>query len=424
MTDPGHIAQKASSMTIASDLTRDGKLVAAAITACTVDAAALGAALSGAETVDQQAALAIVAGLARQAEAVAALVPLLAKDGLAGRAAAWALARIPGAASEQAVIAAITSGGLDQRENGYWSLTTRVALGNAGPALADAMVAQVAAEIAKAKAGGSGLVDHACRVLAVLGDKRTGDLAQQAMEADRFCDRFELNRLRKSVTDGGRDTETSKERQAEWTVLFADHLAAEVKPEPSPVVEAKGAATTVHDGPPSYDMGPNYGAGTPAGAAVAGDAAGEVGEGEGEPPSQAKPVDWKAFAISPEAMALPAPLRQMTEQLGKMLDQFATKAVGVPLADLAGQEFAALLLQVLPQALPPQHVQAALSPQAMNGYQALARFLVRTGAATNGAELVEAVKAVRKQMQEQVRRAGILNGPDYSDPEDKKPLPA
>ena len=109
------------------------------------------------------------------------------------------------------------------------------------------------------------------------------------------------------------------------------------------------------------------------------------------------------------------------EIIGPLLEQLAARAVNAALADLAGQEFIALLLQVLPQALPPQHVQAALSPQAINGYQAIAKYLHRTGAATHGDELVEAVKLVRQQLTAQVRQAGILNGPDYSDPDEKKP---
>jgi hypothetical protein len=36
--------------------------------------------------------------------------------------------------------------------------------------------------------------------------------------------------------------------------------------------------------------------------------------------------------------------------------------------------------------------------------------------------MIDAVKLVRKQMQEQMRRAGIIGGPDYSDPDDKKTL--
>jgi hypothetical protein len=392
------------------------------IATCEADEAAIAREMAKAGEAMQKAALALVAGLRRLSGCAKDLIPLLAEDGIAGRAAAWALARIGGAEVEQRVLAAIRDGKLDQRENGYWCLTTLAALGGASATLADALVACVEAEIAKVKAGGSSLADHACRVLAVLGDKRCDGLAQQAMDADRFCDRFELNRLRKAVADGGRDTDTIKERSASWSELFADHLASEAIPEPAakPASPTKpGSTATVAEGPPSYDMGPPaYGAGDPA----AGMDAAEGTEGEEAPPSKAKPVDWAAFAASPEAEALPKQSRQLAEQFGKVLEQFAMRAVGVPLADLAGQEFAALLLQVVPQAMQPQHVQLALSPQALNGYQALARFLHRTGASTNGTEMIDAVKLVRKQMQEQMRRAGIIGGPDYSDPDDKKTL--
>jgi hypothetical protein len=90
-----------------------------------------------------------------------------------------------------------------------------------------------------------------------------------------------------------------------------------------------------------------------------------------------------------------------------------------PLADLSDQEFAGLLIQVLPQALPPQHVQMALSPHAMQCYKALAKFLIRTGVATRGDDLLKGVALVRKELTNQIRQAGILNGPDFSDPDDK-----
>lgn len=414
-------------MPTAADLTRDGKLIAPIIASCDADEAALGRELSHTDQAAQKAALALVAGLKRLAGCRAILLPLLAEDGLAGRAAAWALARIGGAEVERDVLAAIQNGKLDQRENGYWCLTTLVALHKTAKPLADALVVCVASEIAQVKAGGSSLADHACRVLAVLGDPRTAGLAQQAMEADRFCDRFELNRLRKAVADGGRDTETIHERSLDWTELFADHLAPEAKPEPVPPPVAKPAAAkpaaakppVVQDGPPSYDMGPPSYDSAPTDASPADANPAELEEG---PPSNAKPVDWAAFAVSPEAATLPPQGQKLAEQFGKVLEQFALRAVGVPLAELAGQEFVALLLQVVPQAMQPQHVQLALSPQSLNAYQALMRFLHRTGAATHGAELIDAVKMVRKQMQDQMRRAGIISGPDYSDPEDKKPL--
>nr|MBA3686260.1 hypothetical protein [Planctomycetota bacterium] len=133
---------------------------------------------------------------------------------------------------------------------------------------------------------------------------------------------------------------------------------------------------------------------------------------------EVQPIDWKEFHASPEATALPAAVKTLTAQLGPLLEQLAVRAINAPLTDLSGQEFAALLLQVLPQALPPQHVQAALSPQALVGYQALLKYLARTGLATHGDDLVQGLKLVREQLRQQMRQAGILNGPDYSDPDE------
>ena len=118
---------------------------------------------------------------------------------------------------------------------------------------------------------------------------------------------------------------------------------------------------------------------------------------------------------------LPAARQPLFTQITGLLEKLAQQAVGAQLTDLSRDEFAALLTQVLPQALPPQHVQAALSPHALNAYQALAKFLHRTGAAIQGDGLLQGVKLVRQLMTEQIRRSGILGGPDYSDPDEKKP---
>jgi hypothetical protein len=64
----------------------------------------------------------------------------------------------------------------------------------------------------------------------------------------------------------------------------------------------------------------------------------------------------------------------------------------------------------------------ALSPHAMNAYQAMAKFLIRTGAVKDDG-LLQGVKLVRQLMTEQIRRAGILDGPDYADPDEKKKSP-
>jgi hypothetical protein len=394
------------------DLVRNGKLLAEAIAAAPGDAAQLKPLFAS----PAAPAAAIIAGLTGAAM-TAELVPLLAQEGLPGRAAAWALGRL---GAQAQLLAAVADGGLDQRDNAYWGLAVLAAAGKASSDLAPALRARVAAEIAKAKSGGTGLGEHAVRALAVLGDAEAGALAQAVVDGDRFCDRFELQRIKKAVTDG-RDREAVRLFSAEWTVVFADQLYVEPakpaeKPAEQPAAKAPGKAPAkapakmpvpVSDAPPSYDLG------------------GDPGEGEappeaGEPPAGGgAPVDWKAFLASPEAAALQPQVKQMAGQLGQLLEKLAQQAVGAQFTDLSRDEFAALLTQVLPQALPPQHVQAALSPHALNAYQALAKFLHRTGAATQGDGLLQGVKLVRQLMTEQMRRSGILGGPDYSDPDEK-----
>lgn len=385
------------------DLVRDGKLLAEAIAAAPGDPAQLKPLLAS----PAAPAAAVIAGLTGAA-LTTELVPLLAQEGLPGRAAAWSLGRL---GAQTQLLAAVAEGGLDQRDNAYWGLAVLAAAGKATADLAPALRARVAAEIAKAKSGATGLGEHAVRALAVLGDAEAGALAQAVVDGDRFCDRFELQRIKKAVADG-RDREAVKLFSAEWTEVFADHLYVEpVKPaaeQPAAKVPAK-QPVPVSDAPPSYDLG-------------AGPGEAEAPPEEGEPPAGGGvPVDWKTFLASPEAAALQPQVKQMAGQLGQLLEKLAQQAVGAQLTDLSRDEFAALLTQVLPQALPPQHVQAALSPHALNAYQALAKFLHRTGAATQGDGLLQGVKLVRQLMTEQMRRSGILGGPDYSDPDEKKP---
>ena len=86
----------------------------------------------------------------------------------------------------------------------------------------------------------------------------------------------------------------------------------------------------------------------------------EVAESEDETEEvSAPPLDLAGYAEAiddPEAADL-----RLVEQVIPMLDQLSAQAVKVPLAALAAQELAVLFLQVLPQALPPQYVQALLS---------------------------------------------------------------
>ncbi|HEX3135891.1 MAG TPA: hypothetical protein VHX44_20175 [Planctomycetota bacterium] len=415
-------------MLSATDLTADGKLLADHLDAATADGVAT--ALPGASGA-HLAALALIAGERGAQDVVAPLLTLLERDGIAGKAIAWALGRLASASNgvEAKAVAALADGGLDVRENAYATLAGLAARGVASKGLGDIMVARVQAEIDRAKSGGSGLGEQACRVLAVLGEPRTPDLIQQVIDQDRFCDRFELQRLRKSVQDDGRDQETIKAMKAPWRTTFADALFVPKAPAPAPApTPAKNIEKTAVKPPAPAAKAPAPAAvTTPADGEElpADDGVDEVSPGEGDEdalPGDPQPIDWKTFATSPEIETLPAPLKQLAGQLGPLLEQLSVRAIRAPLADLAAQEFAGLLLQVLPQALPPQHVQMALSPHAMQCYKAMAKFLIRTGVATKGNDLLDAVSLVRKELTNQIRQAGILNGPDYSDPDDKPPV--
>jgi len=423
-----------------ADLVRDGKLVAAAIDAVQIQPAALLAALPAPASPDQGAVLAILAGTLHLQAATPVLLGLLARDGLAGRAVAWALGAVPttaaeAATTEAALLAAIAGGSIDIRDNAYHALAVLTARGLASATLAQSMIERVQAEIDRAKAGGSGLGEQVCRVLSVLGSPQLPELIQRVIEQDRYCDRFELQRLRKAVEDGGQDRSAVKALSAPWRVVFADSLVAEPaaapaaapgKPAPAPGAKAapqQSAKPLVgHASGPSQI--PPAAAGHPGPEDAEAEAGASAEDQDGGPPPSILPIEWKAFAASPEAHALPAPVQQMASQLGPLLEQLAARAVRAALADLNGQEFVALLLQVLPQALPPQHVQMALSPPAINAYQAIVKYLVRTGQATNGPELIDAVKMVRTELTNQIRQSGILGGPDYRDPDDKPPVKA
>lgn len=370
-----------------------GKLDAAAIDSTTVDAASLSAALASATDNAHKAALAVLAGQGGHEALRPQLLALLDDDGLAGRAASWALAKLGGEGAVAEALEAIEKGGVVRRENGYQWLCSFVALHGARPGLADAMVARLQAENERAKSGRTGLGDQALRVLAVLGDERVEELAKEVIAADRFASRVEIDRLRKAMKDDGRDKEALSQRSGPWTGLFADVLVPAPEPEKEPAAVAPPKPGAAAKPPPPPPAGaPPQGAPAPG------------------------PIDWEAFLTSPEATALPPRASGMAKQLGALLEQLATRAVGVPLGELTGQELAALLLQIVPQSLPPQTVQAALSPEALHVYEAVLRWLTRTGGAVSGAELVDAIRQVRQQLREQVRRSGILDGPDYSDP--------
>lgn len=394
-----------------ADLLREDRLAPEAITAASHDGPAVTAALSSPTGTRADAALALAAGLARATAAREPLLALLDRDDVTGICAAWALAQMD---SENAVVAAIQGGGIDVRTHGYLSLSHRIALGRASTGLADALVARVEAEIARVKEGKTGLGDLALRPLAMLGDTRCLALLDQVQDADPYTDKFELQRLRKAVSDGGRDSTTVSELKQPWQELFTEHLA------PAQPIAADAAETQEQDA--VHDLGE-----------LENDEVIDVDDGiapaaAGDPaaaaPPAPTPIDWKAFAASPQGLALPDSVRALAVQLGPLLEQLAARAIGVGLVDLSGQEFAALLLQVLPQALPPQHVQAALSPQALHGYQGIAKYLVAAGLAVPESDLLAGVKMVRQALIAQIRKSGMLGGADYSDPEDKPAVKA
>jgi len=361
------------------------------------------------------------------------LILQLSEDGLPGLIAAWALGQLP---SEAALLPAITDGRLDTRQNGYQALAILAARGKASATLAAWLVARIDAEITKAKTGGTGLAEQAARPLAVLGHPQFAELMQKIIDGDRFCDRFELNRLSSEVADHGKARHLATELNDPWRTVFADHLpkaAPEPKPEPAPKAAApkalapklppKVAPKPAQSAAPKAPLPPELGDVeelTPEEAAeLAAMEAMEAGA-PGADGAAAEPIriDWKAFAESDEFIALSPQSQGLVKQIGPLLEQLSTQAIRAYLPDLTGQEFAALLLQVLPQAVQPQAVQMALHPHALNGYQALAKWMARIGLTTQGEDLVSGVKLVRQQLRDQIRKTGNLGGPDYSDPDE------
>jgi hypothetical protein len=377
------------------DLCTEGLPDAAKIAACPPDPGALLAALAGADA-PMRAAIALALGVQRAASAVDALVRLLAEADLPGRAAAWALGQLDAAA---AILAVIPGGKLDTRQHAYLALAYLAARGAAPADLAARVGACLDDEIARAKAGRTGLGEHACRVLAILGAPDTGARCTAVLEADPYTDKFELQRLLRAVADGGRDEASRRDLAGPWTTQFAADLAVPAAPAAAPPpagapAASRSAPTTMAD-----DLT---------------DAEGVGPHGDDDPPAAATPIDWRAFLASPQAAALDPALQRLAAQLGPMLEQLAAQAVRVPLAELTPEEFVAIMLQVLPQAMPPQSLQVALSPQAVNAYQAMAKYLAATG---HGDGLLQGVKLLREQLTASMRSRGILGGPEYRDPD-------
>ena len=393
-------------------LVRNDALIADAIATFPTDA--IGPALAESDDPTVQAGLAIAAGLSGDTGLADALLPLLDEEGLAGRAASWALAHLVNATVLQEQI---NGGSLDQRENGYQALIGLIALGRAErPALAAFAEQRLTAELDRAKQGFTGLGEQVCQLLVVCGAEQSDASIQRVIEEDPHTDRFELQRLRKQLAEHGTDQETVDAWQRDWRDFFADDLAGNESD--TAAADEPVAATAVIDHPTSPAPEPMVdasfepiGSETPPHQPTTGE---EAATGEEAPQN----IDWQAFIDSPEAGSLDDTSRQLLQQLGPMLEQLVARSAGISLPQLHGQELAAVLLQILPQALPPQAVQAALSPQAINGFQALVKWLANTDQATDGPGLLEGIKLLREQLRESVRASGMLGGPDYSDPDE------
>ncbi len=370
-------------------------LNAAAITACQTPAEDLVQALGQATDDHQRAALTICLGTTAAPQAVDALLPLLGQDGLIGLAAAWALGRLN---STQQILALIPDASLGLRENAYLALAYRAAAGHDAAILEQALPTLHAAEMQRVAQGRSGLGEQVCRILAILGSPAAKDLIDQTTADDPYSDKFELQRLAKALAEHGRDQDSIAELQGPWTEIFAEHLAT-AAPADTQAEQIPEDLTDVTDdkGIAEEDPGPDDG---------------EDPEADDTGPT----IDWTVFADSPQAAGLEPSLAAMMVQIGPALDQLARQAVGVPLSELQAQECAALLLQVVPQAVPPQAVQALLSPQGLNALQALMQWLVAAHQASP--ELVTAIKTVRQTLRQQIRASGMLGGPDYSDPDE------
>lgn len=375
-------------------LTKEGKLDLDAIRA-SAGGKDLPALLAAAVDVPEKAAIMIAMGLKPSPEFAALLVPFLATPKLPGRAAAWALGQMDGAqASIVATLAAAKSTG---RQNAYQALAILAARGKTGADLPDILLARFEDELARARSGAGGLGDQVVRILAILGHPKAAASIEAVHEADRFADRSELERLRTEIADNGKAKALIADLTQDVGKIFADVL---VPPPAPPAVEETTKATTKTAAP----KGP------------AAKQAAPLPNDQAEEGAAPAPIDWKDALASPEIKALDAGGQKLIGQLGPMLEQVAQQALQAPLTDLSGEEFAGVILQVLPQALPPQAVQVALHPQAFKAYQALGNYVSRT---TGNAGIIDGVKLMRKALQEHQRSSGMLGGPDYSDPDEK-----
>lgn len=393
-------------------------LIAANIVSVVATAEDINTQLSNSDT-NIQAVAALLAGIHSVDAVVGTLCRLLDDDNLTARCATWALGQLH---SETALISMLENGTIDQRENTYRALSSLAARAAQSEQLTNAIMTALDNEMQRVAQGKSGLGEKACAVLAILGDTRTVDALQRVNSEDQYCDRFEIQRLRKSMDNDGKDLERISELNASWQEQFADDLGqAPLSENEVADADSNGNADTGAGAESQAAQEQALPAETPA-------ANDQEQPTDGDPQTDPEampeydPIDWEGFLASDEASELDEQGKSITAQMGPMFEQLAVRALGKPLTDLIAQEFVTLVLQILPQAIPPEYMQAALSPPALNGLQALSKYLQSTGIVEND-ELEDGVRQIRETIQQQIRASGSLHGSDYDEPE-SEPAPA
>ncbi len=377
---------------------QDG-LIPSAISSASLSADDVAQALSSTEDANEQAALCIYAGTQRF-NLADVFWALMDDDSLLARCACWALGQSD---AQTFIIKNINDASLDQREQSYHCLSYIIARGAQQDGLEAFLSERIDQELERVKQGKTGLGEHVCRNLAMIASAQSEDAIKRVTSEDQYSDRFELQRLRKASADGNADEESLEHYKQSWQDIFADDCADEITEAEETIEEQQTDAPEVaeeHTPEANAEEMPE-----------------EEGVEQNPEAIQIIPIDWEGFLASEEAAAIEEKDRSIVTQIGPMFEQLAAQALGKNFAELNSQELMVMVLQILPQAIPPEYMQAALSPQSLNGLQCLARFLNNTGVATEGEELEIGIRQIREQIQQQIRASGSLHSGDYDEPE-------
>lgn len=383
----------------ASTLVHDGRLIVPAIQNCHCSSDELSDALNATTNCEERAALALLAHA--HSNLLGLLLSMLSSDALDGQTAAWALGHMP---CEDMLFDRIKEGGIDQRSNAWAALAYRIIHSEqSGAQLISGCLTALDGELAHLKKGRSALGELACRTLVLLQAPQADEQIQRVIAADRFCDRYELQRLRKVINDESLLAEERNELSADWTTIFADYCSNEMPASAEELIDEDDATENSE---------------APLDEAPLDKASSEEATEHVEADEQLNAINWQAFLESDEAASIPQEYLGLLTQIGPAFEQLAARAFQKALADCSGDEIAMLFLQVLPQAAPPQVVQLAVSPQGLNQFKALIAWL-NSQEADSGAGLAEGIQIVREQIQAQMRASGNLNSSIYDDADEQ-----